>query len=294
MESEDNVEVVIPNSNIEPLQDSKSQDKDCDLSYPDGPAANTRRKTGGKSKADISESQSSRNTTAQKTRSRPSKPREVAEYSHLKESEVQELITRQKEEIIKLKETRKQNQLQIKSLREQVKKLGGENENMKRELDEIRNTLTGYQSDFKQIVLKNKIKITTDGELQDKFGNIFQKSKAWAEKWSTVKFSDASLAMLEGSFSLLMTEPSRPFATSWIREAAVHGDIGVSVIVNSLVNGLLCVKIFRRPFAHLKLEFGGEYPVEGFLEALMRRAEDSEFDVRVWYLRAIQTYSNAR
>lgn len=198
------------NPKTEPLQDSKLQDEDSGVSHPDRPSANTRRKTGGKSKSDISESQTSTAPTVRKRRGRPSKSRALADYSRFKEPEVQELLAKKDEEFHKLENAKKKFQDESKKLREQVKKLEGENGNIRKERDEMRSALNGYQSDLKQIIFKNQIEIMTDGELQDKFGTIFQKSKTWAEKWSSEKFSDASLAMLKGTFSSLTTEVPSP------------------------------------------------------------------------------------
>ena len=183
------------------------------------------------------------------------------------------------EKVKKISQERRESRKESKDLRQEVVELKKKVKAYEAETASMRSDLNAYRAAHTRNAARHKSDIG-DGVLIEKFAKIFAESKDFAAKFAMEKFSDAALVNLKDVFAKLTTSTSKPFATKELSRQAAAGKVKVEVILNALLNKLLCSEIFERPYSFL--DQIGESKVEDAVNSLMQRAETSESHDTNW------------
>ena len=262
--------------------DDGAKDRGSDSDYEDGKTARLQSKSVQSNKFRTNKAIAAHGDEGPKGRDRPPKKFIPFDYSIRGEEEVRKLLQERDEKIWeheeKFKEDEKVSRKEVTALKQKIKKLEEDVKAKKKKLANTQEALKGNRSDLAYFIARNKTEVTTESKLNGEFARIFPATKAFASKWAKEKLNDADVASLKRAFARVATNGYHPFATeALLRQAPTEKDM-VYVVLNALLNKLLCSEIFERPFAHLDIRQGqpNRCNIEDSLNLLMEKAEESE------------------
>ena len=237
----------------------------------------------GKSEAKRANSTKSAKTANPKPRGRPKKPAKAPDYTKYSTQDLCELLVKRDQQTLKASENLKQlamekttNRREIKDLKQQATETVRIVKGMTEKTADMQKIIDRYNSDHDRYF---KPRVTNDTDLTGKFSPIFANTKAFAAEWASSNFDGTSLSVLRETFARLTRDISKPLITERLL-ADLPAEKKISaVILNALLNRLVCDEVFARPFLHLDFlpDRRRNESLEAAISELMQRAERSEF-----------------
>lgn len=236
--------------------DYRCSDRDDELPHPPAKKRATSTKKGAKTPDD--EKRCSRGQADQKQKpKRAYKPTFDLEPSH--ETIVKDLIVQAKVARKKLKEKLHTSEMTCRDLKQ---KLDEQTKNLE---DQVRITSQIREEQLERLK-RDKVEVEIDSEVTSKCSGLFRATKDWAKDFS---ISQWTAAIGKEVKEILQGRKTGCFVTTRLVLAVANAKIKPSILLNALVNTILCNEIFQRPFAHFSVE--AEDVADSKMEACLNR-----------------------
>ena len=170
------------------------------------------------------------------------------------------------EEIQRLERLKKTAEKKRREIQDELGEANKEKSKLEEDLVETKNKLAKRVAAIQKLAderlgtfKKGDDPITLDNEVQAAFTRLFDDIKTWAEDWAAENIGGPNKERSLATWNQPLEGDDMPFASERTVEAVLKGKVPTVILLNGLVNHVVCHYTFGRPFGFLKTNGQGGY-----------------------------------